>query len=592
MSTFHTQLHAHLAQAFEAAHAMALPTRGWALCPRPDMGDLTHAGALLAAKALGQSPQALARAWCAALPAHPWLEQVQVVGPGHLNLRLSPAGWAAALAESAKPFEAAPAQPATLVEFVSANPTGPLHLGHARQAVLGDVLAKLLTTLGGKVGTEFFYNDAGAQIDNLERSVALRVQQLHGATLVYERYATQPAPQWVLAPGEHLFPKDGYHGDYVREIAQGYLAHQAHVGLGAATPLRTFAIEAMQAEQRADLAALGVQFDSWVSEQSLFTSGKVDAVLTAWEPHLYQAVQGRGEPPRAAGEAAAPQAPATWLKTMEHGDDKDRVVLKADGRPTYFVPDVAYHLDKHARGWARAINLQGSDHHGTLARVQAGVQLACPAIGPGYPQAIFHTMIKVMKDGQPVQASKRAGDYLTAREVVEQMGLDAFRMAMLDKKPEAPMVLDIDAWLAPHAANPIYSVQYAHARLCVALDKVAQAADGPDTQAPMVAAERLLAAQVVMLPTRLQQAALDTDPVRVATLAKEIAQAVHGAYQKGPRMIELGGEARASRVRLFEVARQGLGQLGDLLGVQLPARMPERAPVQEATVSPRRPACG
>ena len=568
-STFHAIMHNLMDQAYRVACGLPLPPRGWAVCPRPDMGHLTHTGALLGAKQAGLAPRELAQAWLEAMPEHVWIAQSNIAGPGHVNIQLTDAGWAAAIGSGLTAFDTPPAPPATLLEFVSANPTGPLHLGHARQAVLGDVLGKLLRTLNGTVGTEFFYNDAGVQIDMLQQSVRLRALECAGHTLVFAR---DGATETDVPVGGHLFPADGYHGAYITEIAQAFLT--AGHDVGDAQRVRTFSVAAMQADQQADLAWMGVHFDGWVSERSLFERGLVRDVVQAWGPHLYTALAPKvGSLPQG---GTPPVHPATFLATSALGDDKDRVALKSDGTPTYFVPDVAYHVDKHARGWARAINVQGADHHGTLARVQAGVQLANPSIGPNYPQVVFHTMIKVVKNGVPVQASKRAGDYLTAREVAEQVGMDAFRMAMLDKKPDSPMTLDVDAWLAQSASNPVYSVQYAHARLCAALDKVAETAEGGVVSAPWLPAECTLATQVVLLGSRIQQAAVDTDPVRVATLAKELAQAVHGAYQKGPKLWSLGGPARASRVQLFEAARAGLAHLGQLLGVVCPQRMPQR----------------
>ena len=564
-------LQAWLNQAWKTAHGTDLPTQGWSPCPRPELADFTHTAALTSARALGKPPRAVAQAWLDALLPHPFVAAADVVGPGHLNVKLSPAGWQALLEQPAAAFDTPSPPPATLVEFVSANPTGPLHLGHARQAVLGDVIARLLRRLGGQVATEFFYNDAGAQIDKLEQSVRLRAQELGGATLVFERDGV--TPEQAAAQKALLFPADGYHGDYIVDVARAWLDQ----GKEACSPgLREFAIATLQADQQADLDALGVVFDERVSERSLHEQGKVAATVAALKPFAYQAYQAHQDV-----SLPEPGAQLAWfLETSRWGDDKDRVMVKADGSVTYFVPDVAYHLDKWGRGWKQAINLQGSDHHGTLARVQAGVQAIEPSIGPGYPQVIFHTMIKVMKGGQPVKASKRAGDYLTMREVMDQVGVDAFRLAMLEKKPESPVTLDVDVWLAQNATNPVYAIQYAHARLCKTLDKVAEEPVGMVHQIEWLPSEKALMVQLAVLDDRLNTAAQDLEPARVALIAKELAAAVNEAYQQGPKVLALDAPSRALRVQLFQAAVSGLKNVGGVLGIDCPDRMPEKSPAR------------
>ena len=562
--SFHSELHSLLSHAWQQANGTPMPTRGWSICPRPELADLTHSGALTGSKLLKCPPRQLADRWLAALPEHPFVERVDIVGPGHLNVRLSPAGINALLANPHGAFETPTVPPTTLVEFVSANPTGPLHLGHARQAVLGDVISKLLARLGGKVGTEFFYNDAGAQIDRLVNSVQLRIQEAQGATLVFERDGGSAA---TLKAGEVLFPADGYHGTYIQELAQAWLA-QGGNPLDVAG-VRSFAIETLSAEQQADLDFLGVHFDGRVSERALYDSGQVQSVIDGLLPHAYFAQQAKQE-----NNEIDPNTASAWfLETTKWNDDKDRVMIKADGSTTYFVPDVAYHLDKWKRGWERAINIQGADHHGTLARVQAGVQFLDPSIGNDYPHTIFHTMIKVVKDGQPVKASKRAGDYLTAREIAEAVGMDAFRLAMLDKKPDSPMTLDIDQWLTQNASNPVYGIQYAHARLCGALVKVAQAPVGNVDPGAWLPCERSLLMQLALWKDRLNAAAQDFDPVRAATITRELAGSVHECYQKGPKLLSLAPTPQAERVQLFQAAIDTLKSAGKILGVHCPDRM-------------------
>lgn len=563
-------LQAWLQDAWSAAHgALPLPARGWSICPRPDLADLTHAGALLAARSTGQPPRALAEAWAAQLPAHVFVERVDVVGPGHLNVKLSAAGWEAGLLNPMALFEPVEVPPPTLVEFVSANPTGPLHLGHARQAVLGDVIARLLRQLGGQVATEFFYNDAGVQIDKLEQSVGLRLKQLLGQPLLFER--DKVTAEQAKQANAVLFPADGYHGEYIVDVAQAWLDQG---GGDDNQGMRALAIALLQAEQQEDLDALGVHFDLRVSERSLYDQGKVAKVIQALKPFAYQALQPKQD------NKPVPQGaqPAWFLETTKWGDDKDRVMVKADGTATYFVPDVAYHVDKWNRGWKSAINLQGSDHHGTLARVQAGVQAVCPEIGAGYPRVIFHTMIKVLKEGQEVKASKRAGDYLTMREVMDQVGVGAFRLAMLEKKPESPMTLNVDVWLAQNATNPVYAFQYAHARLVKALLKVSEQGPGENAEPSWLPVEKALMRELLMLNDRLNAAALDLEPSRVALLAKELSAAANEAYQQGPRVLGLDGPSQAMRVQLYQAAVAGLKTVGEILGVACPDSMYQDKP--------------
>lgn len=559
----HAQLQNWLQAAWSQVFPDPFPARSWAICPRPELGELTHAGALRQAQRQRCAPLPLARQWAEKLEVHPWVSQVRVDPPGHLNLRLSDAGIRAFCAAPLGGFDSPPPLPSTLVEFVSANPTGPLHLGHARQAILGDVLARLIQRCGGVVEKEFFYNDAGVQIDKLVESVQLRRMELEGTVLKFER---DGATLDTLKAGEVLFPANGYHGDYIREVAQAQRdqgIHNADV-----KPVRQHAIACLQAEQREDLAALGVVFDAYTSERGLHESGKVSAVLEGLSAHTYRATHAIQDAP-----PTAPRASALFLQTTLLGDDKDRVMVKSDGSVTYFVPDVAYHVDKWDRGWARAINIQGSDHHGTLKRVQAGVQWLRPEAGPNYPQVLFHTMVKVVKHGQPLKASKRAGDYLTARDLVGQVGKDAFRLAMLDKKPESEVTLDVDLWVAQNAANPVYNVQYAHARLCTAVEKALAAMPGQVAFEGWVPAERRLLVQLMLWSDRLDQACEDNDPVRASYVVRDLAASVHEAYQQGPKLLGLATSARQHRLALFERAMEGLREGTRLLGVACPSHM-------------------
>jgi arginyl-tRNA synthetase len=568
----HASLQQWLSASWQAVHGVPFPAHAWSACPRLEWGHLTHAAAQQAARALRQSPHVVAQAWVAHLPPHPLVSEVSVVGPGHVNLRLSNAGLAAMVHEALEVFETVPVPPPTLIEFVSANPTGPLHLGHARQAVLGDVLARLLRSLGGQVATEFFYNDAGVQIEWLETSIRLRLLELAGTVLLFERDGATPDQ---VGPGQTFFPAATYHGDYVIELAKAWN------GDG---DLRAFAIQEIQQEQKADLAAMGVNFDGYLSEKSLHANGNVARVVEALQPHAYRALQ-----PNQAHEPAPEGAELAWfLETSKWGDDKDRVMVKADGSVTYFVPDVAYHLNKWKRGWTRAINIQGADHHGTLARVQAGVQAVDPSIGPGYPHVIFHTMIKVMKDRQPVKASKRAGGYVTARQVLDLIGPDAFRLSMLEKKPDAPMVLDVDLWLSESDRNPAYGLQVANARLCKALERMKIEAPGNQSLPGLAAVEETTIIELALLGPRLQAAALDLDPVKAAAVGKAFAETVNRLYFTGPKLLELDGPSRQTRVGLYKACIHALLKVSQTLGISLPQWV-EPAPVTgvQSKPSPR-----
>lgn len=554
MSSFHHSLHTWLQQAWIQAHHCDLPLRGMAMCQRPELADLTHSGALLGAKTLQQSPRTLAQQWFEQLSPHPFVKQVDIAGPGYLNIQLSEAGWKALLENPEGPFEMPPVPEPTLIEFVSANPTGPLHLGHARQAVLGDVLAKLLKKLGGKVGTEFFYNDAGEQINMLTLSVELRLKELQGAVLKFER---DKVKEEDLNEGELLFPLNAYHGDYIQEVAKAWLVNPEQ-------DLTDFAIAYLSQEQHDDLTHLGVHFDTRVSEKSLYDSGEVKDVVNQLLHHAYQATHDKQSP-----APINPHASHAWfLETSLYGDDKDRVMIKANGSYTYFVPDVAYHLNKWKRGWKHAINIQGSDHHGTLARVQAGVQMACPKIGPNYPEVMFHTMIKVVKNGVPVKASKRAGDYLTAREIADQIGVGAFRLSMLDKKPDTPMKLDIDQWVVQSAQSPVYNIQYAYARIKKALEKMTIQEPGNVSQLTLHSCEQQLLLGVGLWEDRILGAAQDHEPTRVSLLTRELASSIHNAYQQGPKLLKLDKASQDIRKHLYQQVLKTLENAAQLLGFE------------------------
>ena len=390
-------------------------------------------------------PRQLAELICAALPASPNVEKTEIAGPGFINFFLTEASSTAVIASILSQGQAFGTNTSgqgrkVQVEFVSANPTGPLHIGHGRGAVVGDCIANLLQACGWEVSREFYYNDAGAQINNLARSVQARCKG--------------------LGPDDESWPADGYRGNYIKDVAEDYLAG-AHVDAedqharAAADPenldsIRQFAVAYLRHEQDLDLQAFGVDFDVYFLESSLYESGEVEATVQRLVDagHSYE------------------KDGALWLRTSDFGDDKDRVMRKSDGGFTYFLPDVAYHYNKWQRGFGRVINEQGADHHSTVTRVRAGLQALEQDIPEGWPEYVLHQMVTVMRGGEEVKISKRAGNYVTLRDLVDEVGRDATRFFLAARAPSSQLTFDIDLALAQSNDNPVYYIQYAHARAC------------------------------------------------------------------------------------------------------------------------------
>ena len=509
-------------------------------------GDWACNVAMQLAKQLQRNPRELAQALIAGLPASPWLDRAEIAGPGFINLRLKPAAKTgavrAALAARARygHADAGRGRP-VMVEFVSANPTGPLHVGHGRQAALGDAISALLEAQNWKVTREFYYNDAGAQIDNLALSVQARAREQSGAA----------------AP----FPESGYHGEYIREIAADYLAQHGDPADLAA--VRRFAVAALRREQDEDLRAFGVKFDSYYLESSLYTDGKVDSTVAALTT---------------SGKTYE-QDGALWLRTTDYGDDKDRVMRKSDGSYTYFVPDVAYHVNKWQRGFAHAVNIQGADHHGTVTRVRAGLQAFNAVSGAGiprnYPDYVLHKMVTVMKGGEEVKLSKRAGSYVTVRDLINEAGRDAVRFFLVSRKADTEFVFDIDLAKSQTEDNPVYYVQYAHARICSVLaqwggdPRQLQSAD----LAPLTLARELALAQHLgEFPEVVAEAALEFAPHTLAFYLRELAGEFH-SYYNAERVLVDDEKPRLARLALILAVRQVLQNGLALLGVSAPEKM-------------------
>jgi arginyl-tRNA synthetase len=431
-----------------------------------------------------------------------------------------------------------------IVEFVSANPTGPLHVGHGRAAAVGDAIARLVESQGYRIHREYYYNDAGAQIANLALSVQARVREAAGAS----------------AP----FPVDGYQGEYVREIARAYLAQHPSDGAGDdVDAIRAFAVAAMRREQDADLSAFGVRFDQYYLESSLYSDGLVDKTIRALI---------------AAGRAYE-QDGALWLKTTDYGDDKDRVMRKSDGSYTYFVPDIAYHVTKWERGFKRAITELGADHGGSLSRVRAGLQALDLGIPVGYPEYVLHQMVLVMRGGEEVKLSKRAGTTLTLRELIDEVGRDAVRFFFLLRKSDSQLTFDIDLARAQSEENPVYYVQYAHARVCSVLEKAGISPDGAadslrssDLSPLSSAYENALLRRLADFPDELAVAARELAPHLITFYLKELAAEFHSYYNAEQFLVD-DDALRQARLALVvatgQVIRNGLA----VLGVNAPARM-------------------
>jgi len=521
-------------------------------------GDFATNAAMALAKPARTNPRALAQALVAALPPSPLVEKVEIAGPGFINFFLGPAAYheetRRVLAEGARyGTSTLAAGRKTQVEFVSANPTGPLHIGHGRAAAVGDCLARVLTANGAEVTREFYYNDAGAQIDNLAKSVQSRAKG--------------------MTPDDAGWPADGYRGDYIIDVANAYLRgdtveFENHAVVGAKNAddldaIRRFAVAYLRREQNADLAAFGVKFDVYFLESSLYGDGKVEETVRELVAHGHTYEEGG----------------ALWLRTTDFGDDKDRVMRKSDGTFTYFLPDVAYHLSKWQRGYHRAITELGADHHGSLARVKAGLQALDMGIPKDYPEYVLHQMVTVMRGGEEVKISKRAGSYVTLRDLIDEVGRDATRYFLIARKSDSQMVFDIDLARSQSNDNPVYYVQYAHARVCSVLRQLAERGlswnrDNGLTQLARLDNEHESALMVELsrYSEVVEAAATSLEPHLIANYLRELAYALHTYYNAHQFIVE-DADLRDARLTLAVATRQVLANGLDLLGVSAPEQM-------------------
>jgi len=545
------EIRSHLTQLFTNALAKVAPQQPATIVDfeRPKQasyGDYSCAAAMQLTRTLKRAPQKIAAELIAALPPSEWVERLEVAGPGFINIFLRPAAkqnvvrTIFARGETYGRSNRGRGQK-VIVEFVSANPTGPLHVGHGRQAALGDALAALFESQGWSVTREFYYNDAGQQIANLAISVQARAREARGEAVE--------------------FPEDGYRGEYIREIAAKYLA--AGGDAGDLEAIRRFAVAELRREQDADLRAFGVAFDNYFLESSLYDDGRVEAAVRALE---------------AAGKTYVRDG-ALWLKTTEYGDDKDRVMRKSDGAYTYFVPDVAYHITKWERSYKRAVNVQGSDHHSTVTRVRAGLQAAGKGIPPSYPDYVLHKMVTVMKGGEEVKISKRAGSYVTVRDLIDEVGRDAVRFFLVSRRADSEFVFDVDLAKSQSEDNPVYYVQYAHARICSVLEQWQAQHEGDPREieaadlAPLELARELrLMQRLGDYPDVLDAAARELAPHQVAFYLRELAGEFH-SYYNSERILVPEAPTRLARVALIVATRQVLRNGLGLLGVSAPEKM-------------------
>ena len=530
-------------------------------------GDFATTAAMQLAKPLKQNPRQLAEALREKLlkteQFERWVSAIEIAGPGFLNIRLKPAAKQQVVREVLVQGARFGMQPERgeniLVEFVSANPTGPLHVGHGRQAALGDAICNLYAAQGWSVHREYYYNDAGVQIDTLTKSTQLRAKGF------------KPGDDCWPTDADNPLAKNFYNGDYIQDIADAFLAKQsvqaddrafsANGDVDDEDSIRQFAVAYLRNEQDKDLQAFNLKFDEYYLESSLYTNGHVAATVERL----------------IANGKTYEQDGALWLKSTDYGDDKDRVMRKKDGGYTYFVPDVAYHIQKFKRGYTKVVNIQGTDHHGTIARVRAGLQAADVGIPQGYPDYVLHTMVRVVKGGEEVKINKRANSYVTLRDLIEWTSKDAVRFFLLSRKPDTEYTFDIDLAVQKNNDNPVYYVQYAHARICSVLRGWNENYDLEQLKAVDLSPLQGEQAQALMLalakyPEMLTAAASGNAPHDVTFYLRELASLYH-SYYDAERILVDDDAVKLARLALVAATAQVLHNGLAMLGVSAPVRM-------------------
>ncbi|MCP5324787.1 MAG: arginine--tRNA ligase [Oceanospirillaceae bacterium] len=521
-------------------------------------GDFATNLAMASCKAAGQKPRDWAQIIVDNMPANDIVSKTEIAGPGFINFFINTGASAAVINRILEQGQAygrsnAGAGRKVQVEYVSANPTGPLHIGHGRGAAVGDCISRLLSATGWDVTREFYYNDAGAQITNLALSVQARCKG--------------------LGPDDASWPENGYRGDYIIDLANSFMAgetvvseDQSFTGTKDADDIesiRQFAVAYLRREQDLDLKAFAVDFNVYFLESSLYSTGKVEETVQTLikNGHTYE------------------QEGALWLRTTDFGDDKDRVMRKSDGGYTYFVPDVAYHHNKWQRGFVRVINEQGADHHSTITRVRAGLQCLNAGIPQGWPDYVLHQMVTVMRSGEEVKISKRAGSYVTLRDLIDEVGRDATRYFLAARRPDSQLTFDIDLARSQSADNPVYYIQYAHARTCALLRKLAeqnqqwnQANGAAQLELLVEDEEKALMNKLGQFPEVVGKAAEESAPYAVATYLKDLAALFHGYYNTHKTLVD-DANLRDARISLSQAVRTVLANGLDLLGVSAPEEM-------------------
>ncbi|RDZ26801.1 arginine--tRNA ligase [Lysobacter silvisoli] len=559
------QLRAQVAQAIDALRAAGTVPADLAtpdfVIERPKtraQGDYSTNAAMLLAKPARANPREIAQKLVDALPANTDIANVEIAGPGFINFHIDESAWRRQLGQALAAGEAygrnaSGAGRRAGVEFVSANPTGPLHVGHGRAGVIGDCIARVLAANGWDVAREFYYNDAGVQINNLAISTQLRARG--------------------LKPGDEGWPDNAYNGDYIADVARAYLdgatvefENHAVTGKGDIDDLdaiRQFAVAYLRREQNQDLDAFGVGFDVYFLESSLYEQDKVEETVRELIAHGHTYEEGG----------------ALWLRSTDFGDDKDRVMRKSDGSYTYFVPDVAYHLSKWQRGYLRAITELGADHHGSLARVRAGLQALDAGIPQDWPEYVLHQMVTVMRGGEEVKLSKRAGSYLTLRDLIDEAGRDAVRWFLVARKPDSQLTFDIDLARSQSMDNPVYYVQVSHARMCGLMRQLKERGLSVDLEQGLAQpldlgdeAERELVATLLRYPDVVELAGRDLEPHQIAAYLLELAQAFQTYYNDHQFLVD-DAAVRNARLALATATRQVLANGLGLLGVNAPEVM-------------------
>jgi arginyl-tRNA synthetase len=517
-------------------------------------GDFSSNIAMQLAKPLRQNPRAIAEQLINNLPKSEYIAKVEIAGAGFINFFLNAASQQTIVGEILAAGDAFGRNDSgknvkVQVEFVSANPTGPLHVGHGRGAAVGDCLARLLDANGWDVTREFYYNDAGAQIENLVISVQARAQG--------------------IATDDASFPENGYRGDYILDIAQAFLAKEtvtaddrqvtASGDVNDVESVREFSVAYLRHEQDLDLKAFQIKFDVFSLESALYSTGKVESTV--------QALIKSGK--------TYEEGDALWLRTTDFGDDKDRVMRKSDGGYTYFVPDVAYHHDKWNRDFKRVINEQGADHHSTITRVRAGLQALNVGIPQAWPDYVLHQMVTVMRGGEEVKLSKRAGSYVTLRDLIDEVGCDATRYFLAARKADSQLIFDIDLARAQTNDNPVYYIQYAHARICSVLSQWAgdvSTLNKADLSPLNSANETKLMQRLSEFPEVVSNAGTDLAPHTIANYLKECAADLHSYYNDTKFLVD-DAPTKLARLALIVATQQVLKNGLYLLGVAAPNKM-------------------